>query len=153
MAKSNYSEKLRDPRWQKKRLEILQRDEFTCQRCGDTTTMLAIHHKYYLPRTEPWEYSDDALLTLCEFCHSHETEDRPGTEADLILIFKRLPFLVEDLHDIGQGFLNLSGHNPIKDRITLAQAFKWFLSSPSEIAAMVNRYETQREENGESKEH
>ena len=30
-----YSEKLKDPRWQKKRLEILERDNFRCQYCGD----------------------------------------------------------------------------------------------------------------------
>jgi len=31
MAKLTYSEKLKDPRWQKKRLEILSRDNFTCE--------------------------------------------------------------------------------------------------------------------------
>lgn len=33
--KSDYSQKLLDPRWQRKRLEILQRDDFTCQVCSD----------------------------------------------------------------------------------------------------------------------
>ena len=31
----NYSEQLKSPKWQKKRLEIMQRDKFTCQLCGD----------------------------------------------------------------------------------------------------------------------
>ena len=42
-----YKEKLLDPRWQKKRLEILNRDNFTCQCCGDDKKTLNIHHKYY----------------------------------------------------------------------------------------------------------
>ena len=39
-----YSQKLRDPKWQKKRLEVLQRDEFCCQLCNDKETELHIHH-------------------------------------------------------------------------------------------------------------
>ncbi len=31
MDKQQYASKLKDPRWQKKRLEILQRDDFACQ--------------------------------------------------------------------------------------------------------------------------
>lgn len=43
MGKS-YSEKLLDPRWQKKRLEILARDNWTCQRCGAVNCELHVHH-------------------------------------------------------------------------------------------------------------
>ena len=64
-----YSEKLKDPRWQKKRLEILNRDEFACQKCGDTETTLHVHHKKY-NSGEPWDIGNDHLTTLCEFCHS-----------------------------------------------------------------------------------
>ncbi len=39
-----YSEKLKDPRWQKKRLEIFQRDEFHCQQCGDGENTLCVHY-------------------------------------------------------------------------------------------------------------
>lgn len=63
----NYSEKLKDPRWQKKRLEILSRDNFTCQCCGDKDTSLHIHHSKYTG--EPWEAPNEDLKTLCEHCH------------------------------------------------------------------------------------
>jgi hypothetical protein len=69
-----YSEKLKDPRWQKKRLEILERDEFTCLECGDTTKELHVHHRYYTPKTEPWEYENEALATVCKDCHAERTE-------------------------------------------------------------------------------
>jgi hypothetical protein len=64
-----YSEKLKDPRWQEKRLRIMDRDRFTCQKCQDATKTLNVHHRYYTKGAMPWEYSDDALVTLCENCH------------------------------------------------------------------------------------
>ena len=47
MARKSYYEKLLDPRWQKKRLEILNRDEFKCRSCGDDKSTLHVHHGYY----------------------------------------------------------------------------------------------------------
>lgn len=63
-----YSEKLRDPRWQKKRLEILERDGFKCCNCGDKETELHIHH-YYYNFNLPWECDDLSMITLCKYCH------------------------------------------------------------------------------------
>lgn len=64
-----YVEKLQHPDWQKKRLEILGRDSFTCLLCGDKDTTLHVHHKEYLPGREPWQYEDDNFQTLCKHCH------------------------------------------------------------------------------------
>lgn len=69
MAKT-YSEKLKDPRWQKKRLEILSRDEFTCQACKNSKDSLSVHHKYYDGKKEPWDYDSNTLVTLCNSCHT-----------------------------------------------------------------------------------
>lgn len=66
---STYYEKLRDPRWQKKRLEIMQRDGFACRMCGDKSKTLNVHHGYYARKTDPWEYPEETLWTLCEACH------------------------------------------------------------------------------------
>jgi hypothetical protein len=63
-----YAEKLKDPRWQKKRLEILDRDHFTCQCCTDKTKTLCVHHKSYTG--EPWEVENSELITYCIDCHS-----------------------------------------------------------------------------------
>jgi len=63
-----YAEKLRDPRWQKKRLEILNRDNFTCQCCGDKDSTLVIHHKVYAG--DPWQVTKDNLITYCDHCHN-----------------------------------------------------------------------------------
>ncbi len=63
-----YSEKLKDPRWQKKRLEVLNRDGWACRDCGDTTKQLHVHHSHY-ERGAPWETGEQFLLTLCRGCH------------------------------------------------------------------------------------
>jgi hypothetical protein len=68
MAKS-YFEKLKDPRWQKKRLEIMQRAEFGCEWCGVKSETLHVHHGYYERGKEPWDYDYDTLHCLCEGCH------------------------------------------------------------------------------------
>ena len=65
----NYSDKLKDPRWQKKRLKILERDDFTCRVCGSDTKTLNIHHVAYVTVFEPWDCPDGFLLTLCDDCH------------------------------------------------------------------------------------
>lgn len=67
-----YSDKLKDPRWQRKRLEIMQRDDFTCRNCGAKDKTLNIHHIRYLKGLEPWEYKEFYLVTLCEECHTKE---------------------------------------------------------------------------------
>lgn len=66
-----YSEKLKDPRWQKKRLEILDRDRWSCQICGDDTSPLNVHHMEYHSGINPWEYEDKELITACECDHEY----------------------------------------------------------------------------------
>lgn len=70
---TSYIELLRDPRWQKKRLEIMQRDEFACQRCFDSESTLNVHHRFYKKDSAPWDYPDGSLVTLCESCHKDES--------------------------------------------------------------------------------
>lgn len=77
-----YSEKLKDPRWQKKRLEILERDKFCCKSCGDNKKTLHVHHLWYYPKeqkypgdkynVDPWDYESELLITICESCHENE---------------------------------------------------------------------------------
>jgi hypothetical protein len=68
MAES-YFELLKHPEWQKKRLRIMERDDFQCRECSDKGTTLNVHHSYYTKGAKPWEYPDESLRTLCEVCH------------------------------------------------------------------------------------
>ena len=65
----SYSDLLKDPRWQRKRLETLNRAEFRCEACYDETQTLHVHHMHYERGLKPWEYEDKTLRVLCEGCH------------------------------------------------------------------------------------
>jgi hypothetical protein len=73
---ASYSEKLRDPRWLRRRREILQRAQGLCEECFVEGAALQVHHKSYRRGAEPWEYADDDLIALCGGCHAdrHEIE-------------------------------------------------------------------------------
>ena len=68
-----YPEKLRSPLWQKKRLQILERDNWKCVFCGNSTEELQVHHIVY-KKNEPWEYPDYLYQTLCLSCHRERTK-------------------------------------------------------------------------------
>jgi hypothetical protein len=95
MAKMNYLEKLKDPRWQKKRLIILKRDKFKCRSCENENRTLHIHHLNYSPSGDPWAVKNIDLITLCDHCHQvwtylYDNKENLGNE---------LISLVVKLHD------------------------------------------------------
>lgn len=84
--RKTYREMLLDPRWQKKRLEILEKHEWSCDSCQSTEKTLHVHHKVYWPGCAPWEYGSGWLAVLCSECHEAETvgaaEDRSCAQAE-----------------------------------------------------------------------
>lgn len=86
---SDYRKKLLDPKWQKKRLEILNRDEFKCVECKSDCKTLHVHHKNYIFGNEPWDYPSTNFITLCEDCHQMEEyfkNEFKGLVHDLLLM-------------------------------------------------------------------
>lgn len=83
MTVDRYSELLKHPKWQEKRLRVFDRANFKCRRCGSGERSLHAHHKIYFRGHKPWEYEDDLLECLCEPCHqaAHEAKQ----ELDLIV--------------------------------------------------------------------
>jgi hypothetical protein len=100
-----YQEKLKDPRWQKKRLKILDRDDWACQSCGDSESTLHVHHKIY-KKCDPWDYPDEVLITLCETCHDEETWDINSICQCLVNLVKT-HFLSSQIINISHGFSQL----------------------------------------------
>lgn len=74
----NYRQKLQDPRWQKKRLEVLDAADWKCEICGDKHSQLHVHHVVYSKNTEPWDYAPWVYQVLCDSCHEsrHELVDK-----------------------------------------------------------------------------
>lgn len=71
--KTTYEDLLRRNEWREKRLKIISRDNYKCAYCNNTHD-LQVHHKYYSiypngERVLPWNYPDDALITLCRNHH------------------------------------------------------------------------------------
>ncbi len=94
-----YQELLDTKEWYDKRNIILKRDFHKCQNCGEEETIklvetvnnkeeilfikdtpegtryfnkqyiLHVHHKYYIRNKPPWEYDNNILITLCNWCH------------------------------------------------------------------------------------
>lgn len=54
---------------------------------------LHVHHKYYIEDRNPWEYDDDALITLCSDCHAkvHNSETTPFLSETGRVIYSDLP--------------------------------------------------------------
>ena len=75
-SKQVFLDKYKDPRWQKRRLEILEMDNFTCQMCESTEKTLHVHHQYYEYGKDPWDYPHKSLWTFCEDCHKKAESSR-----------------------------------------------------------------------------
>lgn len=91
---ATYAEKLLDPRWQKRKGEILLRDNHKCRSCGATHITLHAHHIFYVEDTDPWDYSDDALITYCEVCHNTEHLIGNTLQGYLLELIKDNPLMI-----------------------------------------------------------
>lgn len=104
----SYAEKLKDPRWQKKRLEILEKEDWQCWGCGGTEKTLHVHHLFYRKKTDPWDYPDEAYAVLCEGCH----ETRQALEQRFDELFRSklqtavLKQLVQGCENAGRKIVN-----------------------------------------------
>ena len=94
---SSYFELLKDPRWQKKRLEIFERDGFKCRSCDGSEKTLNVHHCFYNNDLNPWDYPQESLVTLCEECHLKEKAELSDSRKMLLDTLGRLGFMSEDL--------------------------------------------------------
>jgi 5-methylcytosine-specific restriction endonuclease McrA len=80
-----YSEKLKLPEWLERREEILRRDGRACVLCG-AMKELQVHHLRYVRGKEPWEYPNEALVTLCAQHHSAIHDEPRRMQAENILL-------------------------------------------------------------------
>jgi len=108
--RSTYRQKLLDPRWQKRRLDILSRDGWKCQGCGAADKTLHVHHRRYAESGDPWDVGDDALVSLCEACHEIESRERAAAEAGLLAAIRRSPLLTKDVRFLTDAFARAQWH-------------------------------------------
>lgn len=73
-----YQDQIKSPKWQKKRLEILEQNRFSCEECETEDKQLHVHHVYYKKGKKIWDYENYELRCLCDSCHakSHALTDK-----------------------------------------------------------------------------
>jgi len=132
---SEYYEKLKDPRWQKKRFEVFERDAWRCRFCGCTDETLTVHHLYYNFDLEPWEYVTSSLITLCVGCHEEEQQSYRNTINTLKTVFGQTGFTSGDILDVAAGLDSyFSEHSSIAlPPWDLSSLLYWLLNRPEEV--------------------
>ncbi len=151
---TTYWQKLKDPRWQRKKNSILERAGYECSNCGADDKTLHAHHRIYRKNTEPWDYEDEVLSCLCEDCHKNEHIERDRL-AELLALsdeseLGRICGYIQgcrvangidcamsiDSHEDAEGFSDATGKDP-------ESVIKYFLKNkricPPDINEIKNR--------------
>lgn len=68
-----YSYYMRSPQWMAKRLRVIRRAGYRCQRCKRSGLPLEVHHRTYA--RFGWEWLSD-LQALCHGCHRKAGAER-----------------------------------------------------------------------------
>lgn len=105
MGNLTYSEQLKHPNWQRKRLEMLSEADFTCQSCFSKEQTLHVHHKQYFKGRKAWEYSNDELAVLCEVCHEGEHESSDLLKESLASLPASGPGCLSDVVGMVSGYV------------------------------------------------
>jgi len=127
----SYKEQLKHPNWQRKRLEIMQRDNFKCRICGDTKKQLHVHHIFYENEADNiWNYPNESLITLCSDCHKYEHELNLFDQS--LEIFKKIVLVINEplsMIDIDLIIYQVTMDNPEIDyKEAIKLAFKILLN-------------------------
>lgn len=133
----SYADKLKDPRWQKKRLEILSRDNFTCQYCNDTEKTLHVHHKMYLRNRDVWDYDDRLLVTFCEDCHKYQHDDKKEYESLLLETLYMKGFSYDNLRELAFSFHK---HSQVIKYDIILMSLGYLLSDKESVDSLIEHY-------------
>lgn len=131
----NYKQKLLDPRWQRKRLEILNRDDFRCRFCCDNENTLHVHHLSY--HGNPWDTPNDQLITLCEDCHEDETHNRKECESALLETLKEKGYPCGFIIDLATG---INYMEKFYDEQIMGSVITWALRNTDLMRAITDMY-------------
>ena len=109
------SDAYKDPRWQRVRLEVMERDGWACVACLDKTSTLHVHHKDY--HGELWDTPLDMLQTLCESCHAALGKHPKGGiywvrsgDVNPFVVVRHCPSCRHDCFEVeGQAFIESLG--------------------------------------------
>lgn len=127
-----------DPRWQRRRLEIMQRADFKCEACADGESTLNVHHVRYKRDVKPWEYTDKELICLCQDCHG-ERHERTNDLIDMLASAHPMELNMDEAISFLAGYLSAQAFD--KDR---SEEFKKFSMPYENFPSNCQCFETAR---------
>lgn len=80
-------------KWEQVRNQILERDNFKCIVCGKPATQ--VHHIHLRSKRKDLIYEKNNLVSLCDRCHFHQSNDLYKEQTEVIAKAKRMT--VEEL--------------------------------------------------------
>ena len=122
-GKKSFKDQYKSPKWQKKRLEILERDEFSCRECGSEEDTLHVHHYLYHKNKMLWEYDNIYLTTYCDPCHNYWHEINDSIKEYLCVDICRL----SEINDILELIHNRNPYDLVQTRKVIEEMYKMLL--------------------------
>lgn len=124
----SYQSKLQDPEWKSFTRIIRNERSNACEICKRIGIELNVHHPFYEPDREPWQYAKDEVILLCRHCHSQMHDQLKKFRKYVFGKFTPATFRVVN----GALAVALDHYDPL----VFAHALAKFVSTPS----MVQRY-------------
>ena len=95
MTKEEYERLLKSDYWKGYSYSLIKERNFTCEDCGrrfyGERNKLQVHHLVYRD-VNPWSYSPDEVVVLCEDCHKKRHGIATETETEQIASYTQSPF-------------------------------------------------------------
>ncbi len=138
MKKMTYTEQLQHPNWQRKRLEVMEAAEFSCELCGDKENMLNVHHKRYVKGRMAWEYESSELQCLCRDCHTKSHKNKDFLDG-VVSQFppESVPILTELLIGFGDEYVDPAMWIDLEaTRVARIGSIAWYLTNLSDAEAL-----------------
>jgi hypothetical protein len=130
MAKLSYSEQLKHPNWQRKRLAVLDAAGWKCATCDASEKTLHVHHKQYVKGRLPWEYEVVELEALCEDCH----EEAHKAKALIDSVIAQFPSIMWNrigamLVGYGEEYVDPANWLEVTEDFARAGQVAWFMGN------------------------
>lgn len=110
----NYYQQTKHPNWQRKRLEVLELNDFQCQVCGETETELHVHHPFYRRGAQLWEYENNELQCLCKECHIEAHAEDAAIKREVGILAPGMKKVVFGLAQTINSVLSGTGNDPLR---------------------------------------
>lgn len=113
MTKEEYERLLKSDYWKGYSYSLIKERNFTCEDCGrrfyGERNKLQVHHLVYRD-VNPWSYSPDEVVVLCEECHKKRHGIATETETEQTASYTQSPF-----GEYGKGYSFSTDSNTARD--------------------------------------